>query len=64
VSDAAIRQAQAWLWNEVRLVTEPGGATALAALLSGGYRPEPNERVGVIVCGANVDPATFAAAVL
>ncbi len=64
VSDDAIRGAQAWLWNEVRLVTEPGGAAALAALLSGVYRPEPNERVGVIVCGANVDPATFAAAVL
>jgi len=61
VSDAAIRRAQAWLWNEVRLVTEPGGATALAALLEGVYRPARNERVGVVVCGANVDVAAFAA---
>jgi threonine dehydratase len=51
---------KAWLWNELRLITEPGGATALAALLSGAYVPAPAERVGIIVCGANTDPAAFA----
>ena len=31
-----------------------GGATALAALICGAYRPAPGERVGVLMCGANV----------
>jgi threonine dehydratase len=57
VSDDDIRAAQRWLWDHVRLVAEPGGATALAAVLSGAYRPEPAERVAVVVCGANTDPA-------
>jgi threonine dehydratase len=60
VSDADIAEAQAWLWDTVRLLTEPGGATAFAALLSGAYAPEPGERVGIIVCGANTDPAQLA----
>jgi len=60
VSDAAIEAAQRTLWSDVRLVTEPGGAAAYAALLSGAYRPAPGERVGVLVCGANTDLAGFA----
>ncbi len=56
VSDDDVRFAQRWLWSEARLVVEPGGATALAAVLSGAYRAEPNERVCVLVCGANTDP--------
>ena len=60
VSDDAIREAQRWLWHNLQLVTEPGGATAFAALLSGAYRPAADERVGVLLCGANTDPATFA----
>ena len=60
VADEDIRAAQVWLWRRLRLVTEPGGATAFAALLSGAYRPHANERLGVILCGANVDPASFA----
>jgi len=63
VSDEDIREAQAWLWNEVRLVTEPGGATAVAALLSGAYSAEPGERVAAVVCGANTDLEAFAKAV-
>jgi threonine dehydratase len=59
VEDADIARAQTWLWNELRLITEPGGATALAALLSGAYVPATAERVGIIVCGANTDPAAF-----
>ena len=56
VSDDAIRDAQRALWDTVRLMAEPGGAAALAALLSGAYRPEQGERVAVVVCGSNVDP--------
>jgi threonine dehydratase len=58
VSDADVRQAQRMLWSTARLVAEPGGATALAALTSGAYAPEPGERVAVLVCGANTDPAS------
>lgn len=56
VADDAIRDAQATLWRDWRIACEPGGATALAALISGAYRPRPGERVGVLLCGANVDP--------
>jgi threonine dehydratase len=59
VSDEAIRNAQRWLWNHAQIVAEPGGATALAALLSGSFKPAKGERVGVIVCGANTPLATF-----
>jgi threonine dehydratase len=44
----------------LRLVTEPGGAAAFAALLAGSYKPAERERVGVLVCGANTEPETFA----
>jgi threonine dehydratase len=63
VTDDAIRDAQRWLWHNLQLVTEPGGATAFAALLSGAYRPAVDERVGVLLCGANTDPETFARAI-
>jgi threonine dehydratase len=59
VSDAAIRQAQEALWSAARIVGEPGGATALAALLSGGHAPRPNERVGVVVSGGNTIAVDF-----
>lgn len=58
VADDAIRHAQRRLWRSLRLVAEPGGAAALAALLSGAYQPAKGERVGVLVCGGNTDPAT------
>ncbi len=57
VTDDAIRDAQRRLWEDLRLVAEPGGAASLAALLSGRYRPDPEEQVVVLVCGANADPA-------
>jgi threonine dehydratase len=60
VPDAAIVEAQRRLWAEASIVAEPGGAAALSALASGAYRPEKGERVGVLVCGANVDLASFA----
>jgi threonine dehydratase len=53
VEDAAIVDAQGQLWKTLRLASEPGGVAALAALLSGKYRPEPDERVGVLLCGSN-----------
>lgn len=58
VPDDAVVDAQQALWEHVRQVAEPGGAAALAALRCGAYRPEPGERVGVLVCGANADPST------
>lgn len=58
VTDDDIRSAQRALWNEFRLVVEPGGAAALAALRSGAYVPESGERVVVAVCGSNCDPNT------
>lgn len=57
--DAAIRDAQAWMWNEMRLVVEPAAALPLAALLSGAYRPQRDEKICLIVCGANVDPSSL-----
>ena len=54
VPDAAIIEAQRLLWRNYRMAIEPGGATALAALLAGSYVPAADERVGVLVCGANV----------
>ena len=59
VSDDAIRQAQAALWSHLRLVAEPGGAAAFAAVLSGRYRASPAERVAILVCGANTTAVNF-----
>jgi len=59
VSDDAIRQAQAALWSGLRVVAEPGGAAAFAALLCGRYRPSPGERVAVLICGANTTAVHF-----
>jgi threonine dehydratase len=58
--DEAIVAAQRVLWDRCRLIAEPGGAAAVAALLSGRFRPPPGARVGVVVCGANADPAKVA----
>jgi threonine dehydratase len=59
VSDDDIRAAQAALWDKLRLVTEPGGAAAFAALLSGKFTPAPDERVAVLLCGANTSAVRF-----
>ncbi len=55
VSEESILKAQTWLWREVRIVAEPGGATALAALLSGAWTPPDDEPIGVVICGGNAD---------
>ncbi|MFS1300777.1 threonine/serine dehydratase [Streptosporangium longisporum] len=59
VGDEAIVEARREMWRDHRLAVEHAGATAYAALLSGAYRPAPGERVAVVVCGANTDPATL-----
>jgi threonine dehydratase len=56
VTDDHIRRAQEFLWHSARIAAEPGGAAAFAALLGGAYEPHANERIGVIVCGANFTP--------
>jgi threonine dehydratase len=60
VTDEAILAAQRLLWDQFRLVAEPGGATAAAALLSGRFVPPVGARVGVVICGGNTDPAKVA----
>jgi threonine dehydratase len=59
VSEDAIRRAQAALWSALRVVAEPGAATAFAPLLSGQYRPAPGERIAVVLTGANTTAVRF-----
>ncbi|NUS18269.1 MAG: threonine/serine dehydratase [Mesorhizobium sp.] len=59
VSDDDIVAAQKALWDRVRIIAEPGGAAAFAAVLSGRYEPAEGERVAVLVCGSNTNPANF-----
>jgi threonine dehydratase len=60
VNDADIVAARQLLWDHYRLAVEAGGATAYAALLTGAYQPSDGERIAVILCGANTEPATLA----
>ncbi len=59
LSDEAIRAAQLWLWKEMKLAVEPAAALPLAALHSGAYLPRADEKVCLILCGANLDPASL-----
>ena len=59
VSDTAIADAQATLWRALRIVAEPGGAAAFAAILSGAYRPGAGERIAVIISGGNTAAVDF-----
>lgn len=59
VSDEAIVAAQQRLWDRLRVVGEPGGCAALAALLSGQYSAEPGEHVAVVISGANTTAVDF-----
>ena len=59
VTDEDIQAAQRALWNEMRIVAEPGGAAAFAALLSKKYRPVKSERIGILICGGNTDAVSF-----
>jgi threonine dehydratase len=60
VDDDAIRNAQRTLWQTARIVAEPGASAGVAALLTGAYKPAPGERIAVVICGANTDPAQLA----
>lgn len=60
LSDASIREAQQFLWQEFKLAVEPAAALPLAALRSGAYRPRAGEKVCLILCGANLDPGSLA----
>jgi len=59
VTDDDIHRAQETLWSNLRVVTEPGGAAAFAAVLSGRYKPSSGERVAVLLCGANTTAVRF-----
>jgi threonine dehydratase len=59
VPDEAIRDAQRALWKALRIVAEPGGATAMAALLCGAFKPAAGSTVGVLLCGANTTAVKF-----
>jgi threonine dehydratase len=59
VPDDAIHRAQLALWEALRVVAEPGGAAAFAALISGGYEPRPGEHVGILVSGGNTTAVNF-----
>jgi threonine dehydratase len=59
LEDEAIRCAQLWLWRELKLAIEPAAALGLAALQTGVYRPRADEKVCLVLCGANIDPATL-----
>ena len=64
VADEDIIQARAQLWSEYRIASEFGAATAYAAILSKRYTPSDDERVAVVVCGANTDPLSLGRDVL
>ena len=59
VEDADLGDAQRRLWRALRIATEPAGAAALAALTTAGLHADPDERIAVVLCGANVDPGTL-----
>jgi threonine dehydratase len=59
VTDEAIAAAQHLLWDRLRLIAEPGGATALAALIAKTWTPPQNARIGILVCGSNTDPGAM-----
>jgi threonine dehydratase len=58
VTEDQIREAQRVLWEDVRLIVEPGGAAAFAAIRSGAYPVSPADRICIVLSGANCDPAT------
>jgi threonine dehydratase len=60
VADDEIARARQLLWDDAKLAVEPGAAAVLAALLAGAYVAEPDERIGLVICGANADPSTLA----
>jgi threonine dehydratase len=60
LGEDTIRDAQRLLWQRFQLAVEPAAALPLAALRSGAVQPRAGDRIALIVCGANLDPATLA----
>jgi threonine dehydratase len=63
VSDDAVARARRLLWEECRVPAEPGAAAPLAAVVSGAYTPQPDERIALVISGGNADPADLMATV-
>lgn len=61
ISDEAIRAAQLWLWQHLKIAAEPSACLGLAALQTAVYRPKRDEKVSLVICGANLDVATLKA---
>ena len=59
VADEDIHRAQQTIWDRFRLVAEPGGSAAFAALQSGAYQPGPAERVAIVLSGGNTTAVDF-----
>lgn len=59
LSDESIRAAQLWLWHHLQIAAEPSAALGLAALQTGAYQPSRNEKICLVICGANLDLATL-----
>ena len=55
VSEEGILRSTRFIWERMKIVVEPTGALAAAALLEGAVEAEPGSRIGVIVSGGNVD---------
>jgi threonine dehydratase len=59
VPDDEIKRAQVALWETLRIVAEPGGAAAFAAIISGRYELRPGEHVGILLSGGNTTAVNF-----
>jgi threonine dehydratase len=57
--DDDIVDAQRWLWQALKLAVEPAAALPLAALRSGAWQAQAGQRICLVLCGANVDPASL-----
>ena len=55
VEEATIATAQKQLWQDFRIAVEPAAAVPIAALISGRYQPQANEKIGVVICGGNAN---------
>jgi threonine dehydratase len=60
VTDEVLLRTMFYLWERLKVVVEPTGALAAAAVLEGGVAP-PGSRVGVLLSGGNVDLSQMAA---
>lgn len=54
INDEHMAEAARWLWFEMGIAADPAGAAAVAAMMSGAYRPRAGEKVSVTICGAGL----------